>query len=120
MLFAGTRSVEECFTTFNVRGIAVGNCGYSGGQFVGCAVQDALCGQLHCDSNPQLFVNNANRAVTIFTNGVGGNPCISFTTRPTSDTPSPGLVADGSRCGNDMVSLYCDSVSGIIIAVVFL
>ena len=107
LLNVGSRvGVDRCFSAFNVRGNTGGNCGSSEGQFVSCATQDALCGQLHCDAVPSRFINNANRAVTIISNGVGGNPCVSFTTSAGADTPSPGLVADGSRCGNEKVLFY--------------
>lgn len=92
-------SAELCYSVFNVRGNFAGNCGYSGGTFDACVQKDVLCGQLHCDSGN--FINNENRAVTIIRNAVRGNQCVSFTSGPESDTPSPGLVDDGSKCGDE-------------------
>lgn len=103
-LIAGSgRSIDQCFTALNVQGEGFGNCGYSGGTFIACSLQNALCGQLHCNSGQ--FTGNARVAGTIFERFVSGSRCLSFTTSPQSDTPNPALVSDGSKCGNESVGV---------------
>lgn len=46
-----------------------------------------------------IFTNSARNSVGVF------EQCMSFTTSPDSDTISPGLVADGTKCGNTSVSV---------------
>ena len=75
--------------------------------FLPCDPDHALCGQLQCGEG-QFTRGDVAGSLRIFTSSVrvGGvtESCMSFTTLPDSDTMSPGLVQDGTKCGNGTVS----------------
>ena len=101
-------AVEECYYRYNTIGNAVGNCGYSNGELIACAPKDILCGQLQCSFG--TFQNRVNIAAYILTGSVsidGGNEyCLSFSPiSPPSDFIHPGLVEDGTKCGDGKVLL---------------
>lgn len=86
-----------------------GNCGYSRGEFIACEPEHAQCGQLQCTAG-DFMRGDVSGSLTIFTDFARNDDgdfeeCRSFTTSPDSDTVSPGLVADGTKCGNASVSV---------------
>ena len=107
-------AVQQCYDVYNTNSNEFGNCGYSGGTFVACAPEDALCGQLQCDSG--TFQRQVNIGVniptgTVHANGVFEN-CRSFSPLfPPADFMHPGLVENGTGCGDNRVSivLFFDS-----------
>lgn len=81
-----------------------GNCGYNRGTFLPCDPEQVLCGQLQCQEG-DFTRGDVAGSVRIFRFTFGsGEVCRSFSTDPTSDTINPGLVQDGTRCGNGSVS----------------
>ena len=114
-------AVQQCYNEYNVRGEGVGNCGYSGAAFVACAADDVLCGQLQCDSGN--FQRQVNLRVTLWTGRVTVNresqDCLSFSpSSPPTDFMHPGLVEDGTKCGDERVSIdYCFYVATQILLV---
>lgn len=100
-------SVEECYDEYNTGSDDFGNCGYSSGAFVACAPEDVLCGQLQCASG--TYQRQVNIGVNILTGRVVVNrrveDCRSFSPlRPPSDFIHPGLVEDGTKCGDERVN----------------
>ena len=100
-------AVEECYDTYNTDSNRFGNCGYSNGVFVACAPEDILCGQLQCSSG--MYQSRVNIGVRILTGRVRVNgvleDCRSFSPiNPPTDFMHPGLVEDGTRCGDERVS----------------
>ena len=102
-------AVEECYTTKNVVGDGPGNCGYSSGTFVACSGEDSLCGQLQCASG--TFQSQVNIGVYTWSSSVivgwTFHTCLSFS--PDFLPPGsvhPGLVKNGTKCGDQKVSLY--------------
>ena len=100
---------SECYSQLNTQGRQIGNCGSRGGQYVACETEHAQCGQLMC--NGGTFQRSATPGLaprinrqTILVNSTVRELCYSFTLSPASDTVSPGLVTDGTRCGNTSVS----------------
>lgn len=89
---------DDCFTAFNTDGNQFGNCGYNSVDFIACDPSDVFCGQLHCI--PGNFQLDLEFSLTILTVSVGDQSCRSFTSNPGEDFMSPGLVQDGTRCGN--------------------
>lgn len=70
------------------------------------SLRNILCGSLHCDGGSIIYSNvNTRNSYTIYTRYVNNFECRSFTTSATVDEVSPGLVMDGSKCGNGSVSL---------------
>ena len=101
-------AVQQCYDVYNVGNDEFGNCGYSGGRLVSCAPEDVLCGQLQCDSG--TFQRQVNIGVNILTGRVRVNgvveDCRSFSPlSPPTDITHPGLVEDGTRCGDNRVSI---------------
>ena len=100
-------AVEECYNEYNTGTDSRGNCGYSNEVFVACAPEDILCGQLQCSSG--TYQRRLNIGVRIRTtrptvNGVT-ETCQTFSPlSPPTDFMHPGLVEDGTRCGNERVS----------------
>lgn len=103
MLFhAGSNgSSLECYE-INARGDQFGNCGSSQGAFVACQVEDVTCGQLQCGQGTFMDPGSGGK-ITILTFNLPGEVCKGFTNSPEDDFLSPGLVADGTRCGNESV-----------------
>ena len=104
-------AVEECYTTKNVAGNGAGNCGYSNGALVACSGEDSLCGQLQCASG--TFQNQVNIGVNTYTDYIYVNvdwtphTCRSFSPDfPPFDSVHPGLVIDGTKCGDQKVSFF--------------
>ena len=103
--------VEECYTTKNIVGDGAGNCGYSQyGTFVGCSGENSLCGQLQCASG--TFQDQVDIGVYTWSGSVtvGWTPhtCLSFSPDfpPFGLVLHAGLVSDGTKCGDQKVSLY--------------
>lgn len=108
-MFTGTNNgITQCYTVYNERGDQFGNCGHAGGDYLPCATEDVFCGQRFCEFGD---LNNNIGGVSILTvfafddNRVQQR-CRAITIPPTSDTTSPGLVNDGTRCGDDQVRLH--------------
>lgn len=102
------KGVPECYTQLNIAGSQSGNCGARDGQYVACAPEHAQCGQLMCDGGRFQFnelsgLSVRTNAETVTSDSVT-QTCSSFTLPPAADTVSPGLVPDGTRCGNESVS----------------
>lgn len=104
-IIGSVSGIPQCYSELNVDGQNYGNCGYNRGNFLPCDLGDVLCGQLQC-ADGQFTHGDVPGSLTIFTRSARGDSetCRSFTTSPTSDTMNPGLVADGTRCGNASVS----------------
>ena len=49
----GAKQADLGCYLFNTRGVDYGNCGVNGGVLVKCAVDDILCGLLHCIDRPE-------------------------------------------------------------------
>ena len=96
-------STSRCYQ-LNTDGEGAGNCGYSRGAFLPCDSEDVLCGQLQCQEG-DFTRGDVAGSVTIYrTRFSRSEVCRSFSTNPDSDTNNPGLVQDGTRCGNGTVS----------------
>ena len=112
------KGVAECYTQRNVVGDTYGNCGHSSTAFQQCATSDVLCGQLQCTVGQyQARVNVGVTIATAYAYSSGRwERCQSFTTQPGAvDTNSPGLVLDGTKCGNSRMcqDQKCISISQI-------
>ena len=66
-----------------------------------------MCGVLYCQFGSFINVDNIRTAVvTVFGRDENGvqHRCRGSVTAATSDAINPGLVDDGTRCGDDRVS----------------
>ncbi len=102
------KGIDQCYSRNLGSNGQFGNCGHdpSQGQFISCAPGSEMCGVLFCE--PGDFTNPNSVFTTIITvsnrddNGVFRD-CRGSVTLATSDAVNPGLVDDGTKCGDDMV-----------------
>ena len=108
MYAVAENGVPECYSELNTQGSQLGNCGARDGRYVACTQEHTQCGQLMCNGGTYQFSELPGINPRISTQVVSSNgadrTCSSFTLFPTADTISPGLVPDGTRCGNESVS----------------
>ena len=99
-------SEQVCYDDLNTDGNRFGSCGYSDGGFVPCSSANVLCGQLQCDSGSyQDTISGVTPSTFRIRTSSGTINCRSFAhTNPPTDLMHPGLVQDGTRCGDDRVS----------------
>ena len=101
-----TDAGERCYTELNVQGEGFGNCGYNSANYIACETEHAQCGQLQCDGGTYMR-GEVQNSVFIYTRFTSlRERCMSFSPEPGTDTPNPGLVTDGTTCGNASV---CDA-----------
>ena len=101
------KGVDGCYAN-NEDGDALGNCGHDIARdtYIPCAPEDAMCGVLYCEVGE---FNNVDRISTfvVTVNGRDENgrfqQCRGSVTAATSDAINPGLVDDGTKCGDDRV-----------------
>ncbi|XP_069468115.1 disintegrin and metalloproteinase domain-containing protein 9-like [Ambystoma mexicanum] len=91
-----TKANDGCFSVANLKGDGNGNCGMSGGIYKKCALSDSLCGKLQCTGQ---FAAVPGATVTTFMyNNIYQCLNINFELGP--DVPDPGMVHQGTGCGN--------------------
>lgn len=101
---------EICFKNVNSKGDRFGNCGYHNYGYKKCESRNALCGKLQC-SNVQAVTVFGIEPSIISTPILGGK-CYGVDFMLGSDVPDPGMVAEGTKCGEDKVCMNfeCSSV----------
>ncbi|CAH2322806.1 disintegrin and metallo ase domain-containing 9-like [Pelobates cultripes] len=107
-----TKAIDGCFTKGNLNGDAFGNCGTTSSGYIKCSTADSLCGKLFCTGdNPNAILNGA---VTFFyVNNT--NKCFSANFNLGPDVPDPGMVRQGTGCGNGKacVNYSCQNASAL-------
>ncbi|KAM4636102.1 disintegrin and metalloproteinase domain-containing protein 9-like isoform 2-T2 [Discoglossus pictus] len=93
---ATSKGVDECFRQANLAGDRYGNCGVSGSSFVKCAVADSLCGKLQCTGTPEPILTG--QVSTFYVDSK--YKCVSVDFNLGTDVPDPGLVHQGTACGD--------------------
>ncbi|XP_062399381.1 disintegrin and metalloproteinase domain-containing protein 9-like [Sardina pilchardus] len=91
-------AADECYEFVNSKGDRFGNCG----GYRKCSARDAKCGKLQCDNvNLDLF----DTEPSIISTTIGQNKCwgVDFLMGP--DVLDPGMVNDGTKCGEDKVCM---------------
>nr|CAB3219988.1 disintegrin and metalloproteinase domain-containing protein 12 [Phallusia mammillata] len=98
---------DICYQLVNKRGTKNGNCGKDdNGKFVKCSEENAKCGKLQCTGGNTHPIVNRNYNAYKNTITIDGVKTVCKTTHSdanASDVSDPGLVKDGSTCGNGMV-----------------
>uniref|UniRef100_A0A8C8S5B7 ADAM metallopeptidase domain 28 n=1 Tax=Pelusios castaneus TaxID=367368 RepID=A0A8C8S5B7_9SAUR len=83
-------AADSCYRT-NQNGVYYGHCRKANGTFIPCAKKDIKCGKLYCTGGSQM---PATGNLLSFDSCKG-----SFS----SDSADTGMVATGTKCGNEMV-----------------
>lgn len=66
-----------------------------------CLHRNALCGKLQCSNIQTSIVFGIQPS--IISTSIGGAKCYGVDFRLGSDVPDPGMVDEGTKCGEDMV-----------------
>ncbi|XP_041958042.1 disintegrin and metalloproteinase domain-containing protein 9-like [Alosa sapidissima] len=100
-------AADVCYEFVNSKGDRFGNCGGNRG----CSARDAKCGKLQCENVHSDTVFDTEPSIISTT--IGKNKCwgVDFMMGP--DVLDPGMVNDGTKCGEDKVCLNnkCKDVS---------
>jgi disintegrin and metalloproteinase domain-containing protein 12 len=107
--FGTNDGIDECYTEVNTQGTVYGHCGFDDTQYLPCIARNALCGQLQCADGGELKTT-PGFPVT-FTLNSPSFTCKSVTTDAGTDEISPGLIRDGTKCGEEMVCFRTKCVS---------
>ncbi|XP_026177068.1 disintegrin and metalloproteinase domain-containing protein 9 isoform X3 [Mastacembelus armatus] len=94
---------EICFKDVNSKGDRFGNCGLQTYGYKKCESRNALCGKLQC-SNVQAVTVFGIQPSIISTPIAGGN-CFGVDFMLGSDVPDPGMVNEGTKCGDNKVCI---------------
>uniref|UniRef100_A0A803TZ21 ADAM metallopeptidase domain 19 n=1 Tax=Anolis carolinensis TaxID=28377 RepID=A0A803TZ21_ANOCA len=100
---------DACFQDVNRAGDMYGNCGKDKhGQYVKCALKDAKCGKIQCQSSAAKpkGTNTISMDTTIRFNGREikcRGTLVYATNDDEGDMSDPGLVMTGTKCGDGMV-----------------
>ncbi|XP_022252961.1 disintegrin and metalloproteinase domain-containing protein 9-like isoform X1 [Limulus polyphemus] len=106
--YGGVTAQDECFK-FNMQGIISGHCGSDGkGGFISCSPDNMRCGSLQCQrgaASPLISGMNANYTRTIASIEGVKYECKITSGTISKDIPDMGMVADGSKCGENRICI---------------
>lgn len=105
---------EICFKDVNSKGDRFGNCGYHNYGYKKCESRHALCGKLQCSNVQSTTVFGIEPS--IISTPIGGTKCFGVDFRLGSDVPDPGMVQEGTRCGEDKVCMNFECRSADILS----
>ncbi|KAM6965431.1 disintegrin and metalloproteinase domain-containing protein 9-like [Aplochiton taeniatus] len=97
---------EICFKEVNSKGDRFGNCGYLNYGYKKCESRNAKCGKLQCSNVQSVTVFGIEPS--IITTPIAGTKCWGVDFMLGSDVPDPGMVNEGTKCGEDKVCLNYD------------
>ncbi|KAI6650211.1 hypothetical protein LOD99_6128 [Oopsacas minuta] len=110
-LWGSTSNVADnrCFDQLNIRGNEDGNCGMNaGGVFVPCTAGNVQCGKIHCSNigfDDFQLSGDISLISFMFSSQSESYTCSSATIDVGNDVPDPGLVFDGTYCGNEQICI---------------
>ncbi|XP_075938538.1 disintegrin and metalloproteinase domain-containing protein 9-like isoform X1 [Anarhichas minor] len=101
---------EICFKDVNSKGDRFGNCGYHNYGYKKCESRNARCGKLQCSNVQAVTVFGIEPS--IISTPIGGAKCYGVDFMLGSDVPDPGMVNEGSKCGDNKVCMNfeCSSI----------
>uniref|UniRef100_A0A671UP21 ADAM metallopeptidase domain 9a n=1 Tax=Sparus aurata TaxID=8175 RepID=A0A671UP21_SPAAU len=94
---------EICFKDVNSKGDRFGNCGYHNYGYKKCESRNALCGKLQCSNVQAVTVFGIEPS--IITTPIQGGKCYGVDFMLGSDVPDPGMVNEGTKCGDNKVCM---------------
>ncbi|XP_034027265.1 disintegrin and metalloproteinase domain-containing protein 9 [Thalassophryne amazonica] len=96
---------DICFKDVNSKGDRFGNCGYQNYGYKKCESRNALCGKLQCTNVQHTTVFGIKPSV-IETPILGqATSCYGVDFMLGSDVPDPGMVTEGTKCGDNKVCI---------------
>lgn len=72
--------------------------------------RNALCGKLQCSNIQASIVFGIQPS--IISTSIGGAKCYGVDFRLGSDVPDPGMVTEGTKCGDDKVCVCVGAGAG--------
>ncbi|XP_035772318.1 disintegrin and metalloproteinase domain-containing protein 9-like [Neolamprologus brichardi] len=94
-------SEKLCFKEVNSKGDRFGNCGYLNHGFKKCESRNAMCGKLQCSNVQAKTVFGIEPS--IISTPIAGGKCYGVDFMLGSDVPDPGMVNEGTKCGENKV-----------------
>uniref|UniRef100_A0A3Q0R882 ADAM metallopeptidase domain 9a n=1 Tax=Amphilophus citrinellus TaxID=61819 RepID=A0A3Q0R882_AMPCI len=94
---------ELCFKDVNSKGDRFGNCGYLNNGYKKCESRNAMCGKLQCSNVQAKTVFGIEPS--IITTPIAGGKCYGVDFMLGSDVPDPGMVNEGTKCGENKVCM---------------
>lgn len=94
---------EICFKDVNSKGDRFGNCGYHNYGYKKCESRNAQCGKLQCSNVQAVTVFGIEPS--IISTPIAGAKCYGVDFMLGSDVPDPGMVNEGTKCGDNKVCM---------------
>ncbi|XP_032433980.1 disintegrin and metalloproteinase domain-containing protein 9 isoform X4 [Xiphophorus hellerii] len=109
-----TAAPNICFKDVNSKGDRFGNCGYQHYGYKKCESRNAQCGKLQC-------LNVKGGTVfgilpSIITTPIHGATCFGVDFMLGSDVPDPGMVNEGTKCGDNKVCMNFECRSADVLS----
>nr|XP_046202510.1 disintegrin and metalloproteinase domain-containing protein 9 isoform X1 [Oncorhynchus gorbuscha] len=104
---------EVCFKDVNSKGDRFGNCGYQNNGYKKCESRNAMCGKLQCENVQSVTVFGIEPS--IIQTPIAGIKCWGVDFLLGSDVPDPGMVNEGTKCGENKVCLNYDCRSADVL-----
>uniref|UniRef100_A0A3P9PWV4 ADAM metallopeptidase domain 9a n=1 Tax=Poecilia reticulata TaxID=8081 RepID=A0A3P9PWV4_POERE len=109
-----TAAPDICFKDVNSKGDRFGNCGYQHFGYKKCESRNAQCGKLQC-------LNVKGGTVfgilpSIITTPIHGATCFGVDFMLGSDVPDPGMVNEGTKCGDNQVCMNFECRSADVLS----
>ncbi|KAJ7993795.1 hypothetical protein DPEC_G00258420 [Dallia pectoralis] len=106
-------ALEVCFKDVNSKGDRFGNCGYQNYGYKKCESKNAKCGKLQCENVQSVTVFGIEPS--IIQTPIAGTKCWGVDFLLGSDVPDPGMVNEGTKCGDNKVCLNYDCLSAEVL-----
>ncbi|XP_067376234.1 disintegrin and metalloproteinase domain-containing protein 9 isoform X1 [Channa argus] len=104
---------DICFTDVNNKGDRFGNCGFQNFGYKKCEHRNALCGKLQCSNVPLVTIFGIEPS--IITTTIAGGKCFGVDFMLGSDVPDPGMVNEGTKCGDNKVCMNFECQSSAVL-----
>ncbi|XP_029915346.1 disintegrin and metalloproteinase domain-containing protein 9-like isoform X2 [Myripristis murdjan] len=104
---------DICFKDVNSKGDRFGNCGYQNYGYKKCESRNALCGKLQCSNVQTVTVFGIEPS--IISTPIAGTKCYGVDFMLGSDVPDPGMVNEGTKCGENKVCINFECRSADIL-----
>uniref|UniRef100_A0AAX7T6H3 ADAM metallopeptidase domain 9 n=1 Tax=Astatotilapia calliptera TaxID=8154 RepID=A0AAX7T6H3_ASTCA len=105
---------ELCFKEVNSKGDRFGNCGYLNNGFKKCESRNAMCGKLQCSNVQAKTVFGIEPS--IISTPIAGGKCYGVDFMLGSDVPDPGMVNEGTKCGENKVCVNFECRSADVLS----
>ncbi|KAL0978947.1 hypothetical protein UPYG_G00178280 [Umbra pygmaea] len=96
---------KVCFQNVNSKGDRFGNCGFQNYGFKKCESRNAMCGKLQCENVQSVKPFGIEPSIIQTPIAGSMDKCWGVDFQLGSDVPDPGMVNEGTKCGDNEVCL---------------